>query len=148
MQFHGYKFTAVRTANLSSSDDMSTKLPTLAVTRRLFGWARNLYHKTAYRRSSAEAFRFSEILEKLPLARTSNPWSHTVPFRPWHTELNTFEVLRSTFGCGVKTAHEKSIKSSGQEIKSRLAWWCAGVIDTLQIIPYGHSSSRNSNTCW
>ena len=57
-------------------------------------------------------------------------------------KLHTWAVSRRLFG------HEKSIKSSGREINSRLAGWCAGLIDSLQIIPHGHGSSRNSNTNW
>ena len=60
LQFHGHNFTVVRTSNQSSFVDRSTKLHTLAVTRRLFGPAGEKRFKTANPGSYTEGFRSSE----------------------------------------------------------------------------------------
>ena len=61
LHFYGQNFTAVRTSNQGNFVDMSTKLHTLAVTRRLFGPAGEKRIKTAYLGSYTDGFRSSEI---------------------------------------------------------------------------------------
>ena len=60
LQFHGHNFTVVRTSNQGSFVNVSTKLHTLAVTRRLFGPAGEKQIKTAYLGIYMEDFWSSE----------------------------------------------------------------------------------------